>query len=109
MDPSPAPVVIRRAPAKPAPYIPAIGPWLRIVLWTVFAGFAFLGATGVYLSAVRVLNFALSPNNYTTPFALWVFFSHIVLGVAGTLPFVAFGAYHWWTARNRKPARWASN
>jgi tetratricopeptide (TPR) repeat protein len=102
MDSSPAPVVVRRPKAAPAPYIPAIGPWLRVLLWTVFAGFAFLGATGVYLSAVRTLNFALSPNNYTTPFALWVFFGHIALGVAGTLPYLAFGAYHWWTARNRK-------
>ncbi len=102
MDPSPTPVVVRRPKGAPAPYIPAIGPWLRVLLWVVFAGFALMGATGVYLSAVRVLNVSLAPNNYTTPFALWVFFGHIVFGVAGTLPFVAFGAFHWWTARHRK-------
>src|SRR5581483_9211523 len=27
---------------------------------------------------------------------------HTVIGVLGTLPFLAFGAYHWWTARKRE-------
>src|SRR5215207_3241479 len=100
---SPAgPVVVAR-PARPfVPYAPAIGPRLRVLLLIVFGLFAFLGATGVYLGAVTLLNYAREPSNYTTPFALWVFLAHIAVGVLGTVPFVAFGAYHWATARKRQ-------
>jgi tetratricopeptide (TPR) repeat protein len=94
--------VIRRPKAAPAPYVPALGPWLRVLLWVVFTGFALLGATGVYLSAVSLVNFVMSPQDYTTEFYHWVFLAHIGIGVIGTLPFLAFGGYHWWTARHRK-------
>ena len=105
MDSSPAsapePVVVRR-PARPfVPYSPAIGPKLRVLLLVVFGLFAFLGATGIYLAAVTLLNYAQSPQSYTTPFGLWVFLAHVGFGVLGTVPFVAFGAWHWATARQR--------
>jgi tetratricopeptide (TPR) repeat protein len=111
MDTSPAPVapepvVVKRAARAFVPYVPAIGPKLRVLLLIVFGGFAFLGATGVYLAAVTALNYARSPVSYTTPFALWVFLGHVVVGVIGTLPFVVFGIYHWLTARKR-PNRFA--
>ena len=102
MESASSPIVIRRPAAAPAPYVPAIGPYLRILLYAVFGGFAILGATGVYLSAVSLLNYLRAPQSYTTPFALWVFLGHIGVGVAGTVPYVAFGAYHWYTARHRK-------
>jgi len=70
-------------------------------LLAVFGLFAFLGATGIYLAAITLLNYAQSPRSYTTPFALWVFLAHIAVGVLGTVPFLAFGAWHWFTARNR--------
>jgi tetratricopeptide (TPR) repeat protein len=105
MDSSPSPsadpvVVVKRA-RKFIPYAPAIGPKLRILLLFVFGLFAFLGATGIYLVAVTLLNFAQSPRSYTTPFGLWVFLGHVAVGVLGTVPFVAFGAIHWFTARKR--------
>ena len=96
---SPLPVV--RQARQAVPYTPAIGPRLRVLLMVVFGVFAFLGATVAYLSAVSLLNYARAPLSYTTPFALWVFLGHIVVGVIGTLPFLAFGAYHWITARHR--------
>lgn len=100
--PAPEAVRIVPRPARPfVPYVPAIGPKLRVLLLIVFALFAVLGATGVYLGAVSLLNYAQSPVSYTTPFALWVFLSHIALGVLGTVPFVVFGAVHWATARKR--------
>jgi hypothetical protein len=34
-------------------------------------------------------------------FSLWVFLGHSAIGVLGTVPFLAFGAYHWATARKR--------
>ena len=104
MEPSsvPTPAVVVKRVAKPAaPYVPAIGPKLRVLLLAVFGLFAFLGATGVYLSAVTVLNYVRSPQSYTTPFSLWVFLAHSALGVLGTLPFLVFGAIHWKTAHHR--------
>src|SRR5438067_9446987 len=108
MDTSPAPapanpelVVVKRAARPFVPYVPAIGPKLRVLLFLVFALFAFLGATGIYLAAVTLINYAQSPRSYTTPFALWVFLSHLVVGVLGTVPFLVFGAIHYFTARKR--------
>jgi tetratricopeptide (TPR) repeat protein len=82
-------------------YVPAIGPRLRVLLFVVFGLFAVLGATGVYLAAVTAFNYVRAPQSYTTPFALWVFLGHSAVGVLGTAPFLAFGLYHWLTARKR--------
>ncbi|HJZ56232.1 MAG TPA: multiheme c-type cytochrome [Gemmataceae bacterium] len=105
MDTSPVPshpaVVVKRVARPTTPYVPAIGPQLRVVLLVVFGLFAFLGATGIYLGAVTLLNWVRAPHNYTTPFSLWVFLFHVVIGVIGTAPFLAFGSYHWLTARKR--------
>jgi tetratricopeptide (TPR) repeat protein len=93
---------VLRRPARPfVPYVPAIGPKLRVLLLAVFGVFAFLGATGIYLAAVTLFNYAQAPRSYTTPFALWVFLAHIAVGVLGTVPFVAFGAIHWFSAHKR--------
>ena len=100
LSPTPA-VVVRRAARPAAPYVPAIGPKLRVLLLAVFGVFAVLAATGVYLSAVTLLNWVRAPQSYTTPFGLWVFLAHVVVGVAGTVPFFAFGLYHWASARKR--------
>jgi tetratricopeptide (TPR) repeat protein len=98
--PKPA-VVVRRAAKPAAPYVPAIGPRLRVLLLVTFAVFAVLAATGVYLSAVTLLNWARSPHSYTTAFSLWVFLGHTALGVLGTVPFLVFGFIHWKTAHDR--------
>jgi len=82
-------------------YVPAVGPRLRILLYLVFGLFALLGATGVYLAAVSLLNYSRSPSNYTTPFGLWVFLGHTAIGVVGTVPFLAFGIIHWLSAHKR--------
>lgn len=99
--PTPSIGIVKRVAKQAAPYVPAIGPKLRVLLITVFGVFAVLGATGVYLGAVSTLNWAKSPSNYTTPFSLWVFLAHVVIGVVGTLPFVLFGAIHWLSAHKR--------
>src|SRR5436305_12958119 len=101
MDPSPAPVVVKRAPRVVTKYVPAVGPRLRVLLFVVFGVFALLGATGVYLSVITLLNYVRSPDNYTTPFGLWVFLAHSAFGVIGTAPFLLFGVTHWLTARKR--------
>jgi hypothetical protein len=107
-EPSPlnalgAPVMLvkKRPVAPPKPYIPAIGPRLRILLYIVFAGFAFLAANGIYLLVVSVMNRVNTNQLYTTGFTFWMLFLHIAVGVVGVVPFVVFGVTHWWSARKR--------
>jgi len=85
----------------PFVYVPTVGPKLRILLFMVFGSFALLGATGVYLGGVSALNWAKSPQDHTTPFALWMFLAHTAIGVVGTLPFMLFGAFHYVNAHKR--------
>src|SRR6476646_3823642 len=56
VNPLSAPVVVvkKRTASPPKPYIPAIGPRLRVLLYIVFAGFAFLAASGIYLLVISV-------------------------------------------------------
>ena len=106
-EPSPlnvnAPVVMirKRAPAPRAPYVPAIGPKLRILLYIVFAGFAFLAATGIYLLVISAMDKINTDQLYTTGFTFWMILAHTVIGVVGIAPFLLFGLAHWWTARRR--------
>jgi tetratricopeptide (TPR) repeat protein len=91
----------RPLPPGPAPYVPAIGPKLKVLLALIFASVAVLGATGAYLGAITFLNWYKAPHTYTSPFTLWMFIGHVGIGVAAILPFVVFGLYHFITARNR--------
>jgi tetratricopeptide (TPR) repeat protein len=97
----PVVLVKKRPAAPPKPYIPAIGPRLRILLYIVFAGFAFLAATGIYLLVISVMNRVNTNQLYTTGFTFWMLFVHIAVGVVGVAPFVVFGVTHWWSARKR--------
>jgi len=102
-------VISRRTPGVARPYVPAIGPGLRVLLYGVFAGFAFLGATGIYLLAISILNRLFPQHLFTNPFTFWMLILHVGLGILGSIPFVIFGVWHWWTARrreNRAAIRW---
>ncbi len=81
-------------------YEPAIGPRLKILLQFIFAGVALLGATGVYLVAIRLLEWARD-QTYTNQFTLGMFLAHSVLGVLLVVPFLIFGLTHLTTARHR--------
>ena len=94
-------VVKKRAAAPPAPYVPAIGPRLRVLLYLVFAGFAFLGATGIYLLVIKVMDRVSPDQVYTSSFYFAMLLAHIGIGAIGVAPFLVFGATHWWTARKR--------
>src|SRR5581483_4198265 len=98
---NPVVVIKKRAVAPAAPYVPAIGPRLRVLLYVVFAGFAFLGATGIYLVVITLMNRVNTDQLYTTPFTFWMLIAHIAVGVVGVAPFLVFGLAHWWTARKR--------
>jgi tetratricopeptide (TPR) repeat protein len=94
-------VTFKPAIKRSAPYIPAIGPALRILLYSVFAGFAILGGTGVYLLVITALNRAYPEQLFTTPFTFWMIIAHTGLGLLGMIPFLIFGGMHWFTSRKR--------
>jgi tetratricopeptide (TPR) repeat protein len=86
-------------------YQSAIGPRLKPLLYLAFIGFALLGATGVYLSAIRVLEWWRAGKTYTNPFTLGMFMVHVVIGAALVAPFLVFGFAHWLSARKRTNRR----
>jgi tetratricopeptide (TPR) repeat protein len=87
--------------AQGRPYEPAVSPRLKILLFFTFACVALLGATGAYLVAIRVMEWAKNIT-YTNQFTLWMFLVHVVVGVILVVPFLVFGFSHYATARHRK-------
>jgi tetratricopeptide (TPR) repeat protein len=88
--------------ARGRPYEPALGPRLKVLLLTfIFPCVGLLGATGVYLVAIRFLEWR-SGLTYTNPFTLWMFIAHVGVGVLLVLPFLYFGLAHLSSARHRK-------
>ncbi len=83
-------------------YEPAIGPRLKALLFVIFIAFAFLGATGAYLTTIRVLEWQYAPRVFQNQFSLWMFATHLLVGAALVLPFLFFGFVHLATARHRK-------
>jgi hypothetical protein len=81
-------------------YTPAIGPRLRPWLWVSLGGFAILGATGVYLASVTLIEW-LSGRTQQTFFYFLMLSLHVALGLLLLVPFIAFGFSHLLTARNR--------
>src|SRR5262245_27478756 len=82
------------------PYVPAVGPRLKVVLGFIFLAVAALGATGAYLSSIRWLD-ALTGRTYTTPFKYWMLLAHLAIGFIALVPFLACGVLHWLSARSR--------
>src|SRR5947209_3809313 len=98
-SPAPAPPKLRTARGQP--YVPAVGPRLRVLLAFIFASVAVLGASGVYLVAVRLFEWRRG-QTFTNQFTLWMFLAHVLLGVVFILPYVVFGVAHYASARTRK-------
>jgi hypothetical protein len=86
---------------KGRPYEPAIGPRLRVLLYLLFALFGLLGATAVYLVAIRGLE-EFTGRFYWSFFSICMFALHEWLGVLFVLPFLVFGLIHLASARHRK-------
>ncbi len=95
---SPAPVTI--LDRKGQRYQPAVGPRLKVVLAVLFAAVALLGATGIYLLAIRLLELARG-RTYTNHFTLSMELAHVATGLLALAPFLFFGIYHYVTARQR--------
>src|SRR5205807_1544754 len=109
MDPQPLPPggAATAAPSRPLrdvrgrPYEPAVGPRLRVLLAFIFAAVAMLGATGIYLASVTLMEY-LRNELYQTPFTQWMLLAHVAVGVLLVVPFLVFGLAHLATARHRK-------
>lgn len=87
--------------ARGQPYEPAVGPRLKVILFFIFACVALLGATGVYLLAISLLE-RLRKLTITNQFTIGMLIAHIFVGVVLVVPFLAFGIIHLATARKRK-------
>lgn len=81
-------------------YTPAIGPRLKGLLAFLFGTVSILGATGLYLLAIQILEWYRN-QGYTNQFTHWMELVHILLGLVALGPFLFFGIYHWLTARSR--------
>ncbi len=101
--PAPAPA------ARPRGYVPTVGPRLKIVLWTVFALVAALGANSVYLAGISLMEWSSAQwgtgETYQDLFYTWMILLHIVLGLLLILPYVVFGTFHMLAAKDRKNRR----
>jgi len=88
-------------------YVRAVGPRLRLVLYTIFGLFAVLGANSVYLGSLTFLEwFRGDPNTtYQNYFYMVMFGSHLVLGLLLILPVVIFGVIHIKNAHDRTNRR----
>src|ERR1700722_20978869 len=85
-------------------YEPAVSPRLRVLLVSIFAAVAVLGATGIYLVAVSTLEI-LSRQTLQNFFSLSMILVHVLVGAAVVIPFFVFGYLHWSTARHRTNRR----
>lgn len=74
-------------------YVRAVGPRLRIFLWTIFGLTALLFVNSAYLAAITFLEWArgLTYQNY---FYQLMFLAHLALGLLLLVPFVVFIAGH---------------
>jgi tetratricopeptide (TPR) repeat protein len=88
-------------------YVRAVGPRLRLVLYTILGLFAVLGANSFYLGAITFLEWLRGDPNttYQNYFYMVMFGSHLVLGLLLILPVVIFGFIHIKNAHDRPNRR----
>lgn len=86
------------------PYIPAVGPKLRKLLFVVFGLFALLAINSVYLGSVTLLEWMRSAT-YEDYFYQYMFLAHLVLGLLIIVPVVVYGSIHIANAYDRPNRR----
>ncbi|NBQ16034.1 MAG: hypothetical protein EBU31_15825, partial [Proteobacteria bacterium] len=77
--------------------VPAGGvvtPRMRRLLLATLVLFALLSVDSIYLSSITLMEW-ITGEPRQNAFYLWMFLGHLVLGLAITLPAIAFGAWHW--------------
>jgi len=100
-EPAPQPAPPRRK------YVRAVGPRLRLLLYSIFGLVAVLGANSAYLSSITLMEWwkGLSYQNY---FYQYMFLAHLVLGLLLVVPFLVFCVIHIikaWDRPNRRAVR----
>jgi tetratricopeptide (TPR) repeat protein len=85
-------------------YVRAVGPRLRVLLYTILTLFALLGANSAYLGSVTFLGW-VNGNSYENYFYQFMFLGHLVLGLLIVLPVILFGIFHIKNAHNRPNRR----
>jgi tetratricopeptide (TPR) repeat protein len=94
----------QQTPRVRKPYVPAVGPRLRKLLYVLLAMLALLGANSIYLAAITALSWA-SGRSYEDWFYQWMFLGHLLLGLLFVAPFVVFATVHLLNTRKRKNRR----
>ncbi|PTY07958.1 hypothetical protein DB347_06975 [Opitutaceae bacterium EW11] len=88
-------------------YVRAIGPRLRLVLFTIFGLFAILSANSLYLGSISFVEYVQGVS-YQGYFYQMMFLAHLVLGLLLILPVLIFGVIHArnsWSRPNRRAVR----
>jgi hypothetical protein len=86
------------------PYVRAVSPRLRKLLYVIFGLLALLCANSCYLAAVTFLEW-LQGQTFQNYFYQYMFLGHLALGLIFTVPFLIFGVLHLVAARNRRNRR----
>jgi tetratricopeptide (TPR) repeat protein len=92
------------APRVRKPYVPAVGPRLRKLLYVILAMLAVLGANSIYLASITAFSW-ITGQSYEDWFYQWMFLGHLVLGLIFVVPFVVFAVVHLLNTRRRKNRR----
>ena len=71
-----------------------VTPRMRALLLVTLVLFALLTINSIYLGGVTLTEWFTKEQRQNS-FYLWMFLGHLVLGLAITLPAIAFGAWHW--------------
>ncbi len=85
-------------------YIPAVGPRLRRLLYTVLGLFALLTFNSVYLGTVTFAEW-VSGDTYQDYFYQYMFLGHLALGLIMILPVLIYGGIHIRNAHDRPNRR----
>src|SRR6267378_933179 len=84
-------------------YVRAVGPRLRILIYSIFALVALLGANSVYLASITFLVWhkrALG-QRFVNYFYMYLFLVHLALSLLLVLLVIIFGIVHIKYSRNR--------
>src|SRR5258706_15353371 len=97
------------APISPArvKYVRAVGPRLRVLLSSIFALVALLGANSAYLASITFLGWLKrsSGQTFENYFYMYMFLAHLALGLLLVLPVIIFGMVHIRNAHDRPNRR----
>ena len=90
-------------PPKIRAYVPAVGPRLRPLLYTVLVLFALLAVDGGYLATITFAEW-ITGETYQNYVYIYLFLAHLVLGLLLIVPLVVFTSRSWFTTAKLGPS-----